>query len=246
MLKLALIYLVVLVTSCMTVPAAQTGRVLGTGKTGGYMGFGMLSGATMDSETGTTQKSDSIAMISGIRHGFSETVDLGMRGNSLGLFSMEGKVRLVSNQEFALATGLGVGYGSHRKSSDYDNGNPYSIAVLTSDLPIYWSYDLSKSSSLYGSLRYFFAKNSNQSTKVDPTDDSYSRFAIVSVGLMQRGSVGYFGEVVHMKDLTKDASYTQLDIVAGLVFGEGTANNSQDTGPTRAPPAATPRRKKAM
>lgn len=68
----------------MTVLVAQTGRVLGTGKTGGYMGFGMLSSTTMDSDTGATEKSDKIAMISGIRHGVSETMDLGMRGNSLG------------------------------------------------------------------------------------------------------------------------------------------------------------------
>ncbi len=187
---------------CMSMSSMQTARVLTDGKGEANVEAGYFS---MKSFVKDGDSSISLPYFGGgYRRGFGNNIDAGLKYVLPGTISADGKYQFVDTPEFAMATGVGVGYFSlESKSGDAKT----SSTAIDLSIPLHTSYDINESFALYLTPKYTARMVSNKSSGYSESDlnksssDTRSLMG-ASVGTKIGKDSGVYLEMTYTQDLT--------------------------------------------
>jgi len=192
-----------LVTGCASVSTLQTARTLPSGQVRAYMGGGTYGGSAYSKDAILSEAK--VLAEGGIRVGIADNIDAGIRLTLPATAYFDGKYQLLDLGEFAVASGLGIGYTN--VSSDDS-----SVALFDLVVPFYASYDFSRSFALYASPKYMLRLESG-------TNITSTRSGLIAgtVGLKLGDTWGAMLEGSYLKGIGSitDFSATQAN---GVLF----------------------------
>jgi hypothetical protein len=221
---------------CLSVVGPQTGRTLPAGETAGYAGLTVSKEKSTDEDedddTETTTTNNVTGMVVGARHGINGSIDVGARASSLGVGLIEGTFSLVATKSVAVSVGVGLGYVSVKSESklkstsdddsvsvsgDSDSKSSYRVA----EVPFHLSADVSPTLSVYGTPRYIYIHSESDDEDAEGgVDKNSSRAMSLSLGLLSRGPIGFFGEVAYYTSPDKHVELSGTQFAAGVTFDQ--------------------------
>ena len=139
------------VQTARTLPAAETQQSFG----GGVYNSTMKVGET-DVETNLPYLEYSY------RRGFTDKFDAGLKLTFIGAYSADGKYQFYADDKWAFSAGAGLGYMSYKVTA---GNNEEDVKFLDLMLPLYLSYDVSPSFSIYTSPKFISRQISGASSK---------------------------------------------------------------------------------
>lgn len=189
-------------TGCASVSTLQTGRVLKKGEDYHSVGLAMYS-----SDDFIGGESISLPLVEyTYRRGFAEKLDFGVRLTLIGSAVADVKYNLINGENFALATGLGVGYLSFTSTF---SGQETKSNIIDFIAPLYLSYDLSSLFTVYGAGKYMY-----RLITTDAEDSSSSGGSLVSssLGVKWGEKAGVFLEGSYIAGLDSDFTGLQYNL----------------------------------
>ncbi len=132
---------------CASVSTLQTARVLDEGDSFHSLGLAFYSS---DDFLGGDEISIPLLEYT-YRRGVWDKIDLGLKLALLGSAVVDAKYNLINGENWALATGLGLGYLSFESTV---SGTNQKSTILDVFVPVYLSYDFSKTTSVYSAAKY--------------------------------------------------------------------------------------------
>ncbi len=149
-------------TACVSMSSLQTARTLEEGQTQNTFGGGVYQ--SKDTINDIEYESNLPYLEYSYRHGIIKNLDGGLKVTFIGAYSGDIKYQLVNGEQWALSTGLGLGYMSYKiKSGDQES----TVKFLDWMVPLYLSYDIAKSWSLYMTPKYIYRSISGDSSGSD-------------------------------------------------------------------------------
>lgn len=142
-----LLPLLALLANCASVSTLQTARVLKEDDSTHSIGLG-----TYSSDDFVGGGSISMPVIEyTYRRGMWKDIDLGVKLAIIGSTVVDLKYNLINGEKFALATGVGLGYLSFTSTV---GAQEQKSTILDLMVPLYLSYDINKTFSVYGAGKY--------------------------------------------------------------------------------------------
>jgi hypothetical protein len=142
--------LLFLASGCVSLSTLQTARTLPPDKEEHSIGGGLYSSTPL---SGSDAKLESSFFEYAFRRGFSEKIDYGLRLTIIGTAFVDAKYNLINDEKFAMAVGGGIGYMG---ISSGEGSNKSEVQIYDFNLPLYLSYDITPSVSLYGAPKVIF------------------------------------------------------------------------------------------
>lgn len=138
-------------TACVSMSSLQTARTLEEGQSQNTFGGGVYNSKD---KIGEIEYDSNLPYLEySYRHGLMKDLDAGLKITLIGAYGADLKYQLVNHDQWAISTGLGLGYMSYKiKSGDQESN----VKFLDWMLPLYVSYDFSKSWSLYLTPKYIY------------------------------------------------------------------------------------------
>jgi hypothetical protein len=151
-----------LATGCVSMSSLQTARTLEKNKSQQTLGGGLYTSESLVDDKDLGRISLPYLEYS-YRQGLSDKIDAGIKITNSFTLMADGKYQLVDGEQFALAAGLGVGYFSVSQTSGDEKFESTLIDVM---VPLYLSYDVTKSFTPYLSPKYIarFVSGTESST----------------------------------------------------------------------------------
>lgn len=161
-LKLMTLLSMLATSACVSMSSLQTARTLDEGQSQQTVGGGVYN----SKETiGTIEYETNLPYIEySYRRGFKKDLDAGLKLTFVGAYAADIKYQLIDGDAWAISTGLGVGYMSYKISS---GGQDSTVKFLDFMLPLYVSYDFSKSFSVYMTPKYIHRSISGDASGTD-------------------------------------------------------------------------------
>jgi len=198
MLKLSLyIFLILSMVRCASVSTLQTARVLE--KDDSFHSVG-LSFYSSDDFLGGDEISIPLLEYT-YRRGVWDKIDLGLKLAIIGSAVVDAKYNLINGEKWALATGLGVGYLSFESTV---GSTTQTSTILDFFVPLYLSYDFSKTTTVYSAAKYMLRTISGDGISGDGS------LLSSTLGLKLGDQSGVFFEGTLMTGLDTDFTGQQL------------------------------------
>jgi hypothetical protein len=201
-----------ILSGCISYMSGQDGRTSGKGQFAGHGGVSYYQATQGDAEDATEKTENSqIGYFAAVRAGVTERVDLGFKASTTGMGGVTSKFQVIDSGKFALSVGL---EGAYRQVSSKTRSSKTTSATTVSfndnkyrnivgELPIFMSMDLSPDYAAYLTPRYIHIDIQQTNFSGGGTDDSSTRVAALSVGMLKRGMPGGFLEIVYAKSPDK-------------------------------------------
>ncbi len=148
---------------CVSMSSLQTARTLPEGQSQQSFGGGVYQSKMGEGEN--TVEANLPYVEYTYRRGLTNNIDWGAKV-ALGSYGADLKYNFISGDQFALAAGLGLGYSSYKISS---GGADNEYTYLDIHVPLYLSYDISKSFVVYASPKFVQRNGSGSAESVGLT-----------------------------------------------------------------------------
>jgi hypothetical protein len=234
--KKTLVALAVPLSGCLSFVAPQTGRTLPAGETAGYTGLAISKETSVteddDDESKTTTKNDVTGVVVGARHGVNGSIDVGARASTLGLGMLEGTFALASTKSVAVSMGLGLGFVTFKSESEVESTSDDESVSVSGDsdakshyriaeVPFHLSADVGSGLAVYGTPRYVYIHTESDDEDADGgKSKSSSRVLALSLGLLSKGAIGFFGELAYYTSPDKETDLDGMQFAAGVTFDQ--------------------------
>ena len=193
--------LTAMLANCASLSTMQTARVHKPGKSQHALGFGFYN-----SDDFIGGDAISIPVLEyAYRRGVWDDIDLGIKLTNLGAMVGDLKYNLVDGKNWAVATGLGIGYLDFESSS---NGVTATSTIIDIIVPIYLSYDFSKMTSLYSAGKYIQRAISTSDSGITTEDGGMMS---ASLGFKYGDSAGVLLEGSFVSGLDNDFTGSQFN-----------------------------------
>lgn len=137
------------IAHCASVSTLQTARVLDEGDA--YHSVGMAFYSSDDFLGG--EKISLPLLEYSYRRGVWKDIDVGFKLALIGSASVDAKYRLIDGEQWALSTGIGLGYLSFESSFGDVKQQSTLVDII---LPLYLSYDVSKMATVYSAAKLMY------------------------------------------------------------------------------------------
>ncbi len=151
-----------LTTGCVSMSTLQTARTLEEGQTQQTFGGGTYQSKTKDA--GVDIETNLPYLEYSYRMGLKKDIDLGLKLTLIGSYAADVKYQFYNSESFAASTGLGLGYMSYKITSGSTEKEVQYIDVM---VPLYLSYDFSKSFAVYMSPKFIYRSASGDASGSD-------------------------------------------------------------------------------
>ena len=167
----------------------------------------VLQEQSKDKDKNTSDTQTSKAMFANVRAGVTSFLDLGVRACSCGDGAITSKFQIINGDRFAMSLGLELGYQEVTQQTKYGDQSKSSLSsdgkqvekLISSDVPIFISIDISPTFTTYFTPRYkHIATESSPVFGNASTTSSSRRFLGLSAGVLVRGTPGGFVELAYV------------------------------------------------
>ncbi|MEM7646887.1 MAG: hypothetical protein AAF203_08265 [Pseudomonadota bacterium] len=193
-----------LLCHCASISTLQTARVLEKGESQHNVGVGFY---TSDDFLGGEDLTFPMLEYS-YRMGVWDKIDAGLKISLIGTAVLDAKYNLVNGENFALATGLGLGYLSIDSGPEDAEMTTTIIDVI---LPLYASYDISKMFGFYSAGKFLF-----RSVSADGEVEGDGSMLSATLGIKYGDSSGVMLEGSLLSGLDSDFTGSQFNF--GVFF----------------------------
>ncbi len=191
--------LLLLLCHCASVSTMQTAEVLPVGESSHAVGVG-----TYSSDDFVGGDDISLPLIEyAYRRGMWDDIDVGLKLALIGSITADMKYNFLKSGDFAMATGLGLGYLNFESES---MSVTQKVTIIDLILPLYVSYNVAKMTSLYTAAKYIFRAIS--SDFANPGDGG---LLSASLGVKIGDTSGLFLEGSLISGIDNDFTGTQLN-----------------------------------
>ncbi len=198
MLKYSLyLFFILSMVRCASVSTLQTARVLD--KDDSFHSVG-LSFYSSDDFLGGDDISIPLLEYT-YRRGVWDKIDMGLKLAIIGTAVVDAKYNLINSENWALATGLGLGYLSFESTV---GGTTETSTILDFFVPVYLSYDFSKTMTVYSAAKYMLRTISGDGISGDGS------LLSSTLGLKLGDQSGIFFEGTLISGLDSDFTGQQL------------------------------------
>lgn len=204
-----------LTTACVNSSTLQTAKALDAGSQRFLVGGGFYTSPALNAETSEAAGSEVTLALPyaevGYRRGIVEHLELGAKATIPGTVGLDGKYQFLDAGDFALATGLGVGYLQITSGSD---GMETKSTVVDTTVPVYVSYDIAKPFALYTAPKYVL-RYANSTDAMNMTRSGFDHLVGATVGTRLGNTWGVFLEGSYLRSVANDFAALQVN---GSVF----------------------------
>jgi len=200
-----------LTTACVNSSTLQTAKAMDPGSQRFLVGGGYYTSPQINADASAAAGSDTKLALPyaevGYRRGIIDHLELGAKATIPGTVGLDGKYQFLDIGDFALATGVGVGY---LQISSGTEGMETKSTIVDTTVPLYASYDIAKPFAVYTAPKYVL-RYASSTNAMDETKTGLDHMVGGTVGTRLGSRWGLFIETSYLRSVTNDFSSFQVN-----------------------------------
>ncbi len=202
--QLASIFLVVALTSCVSMTTMQTGRTSERGEFTIGGGGGVIS-ATVPLSQGNELKQSAPFLEAGARYGITDKIDAGLKFTLIGSTVLDGKYQFIGDHESKIAGSVGLAFGYLSTTlNDYEN------TLVDVMIPLYFSYHPIDWFAVYASPKYALRNIFYNSSVASDNGIAQSNWFGTTGGIRIGKKVAFLAEYTNFQNLGYSVPFSQV------------------------------------